>query len=89
MKIVEYKVATGLDSEEIADEVRGLIGEGWQPLGGVCHTQVRLQQQKDADWYCQAMVKYAPETPAVTAKYGPPIPIGPRPLPPHMLSKRL
>lgn len=61
MKIVEYTIATGLDSEEIADEVRGLIGEGWQPLGGVCHTQVRPQQQEDADWYCQAMVKYAPE----------------------------
>lgn len=60
MKITDYWLATGLDSEELIEEVTELLAEGWQPLGGISHSVVDSKNDH-SDWYTQAMVKYAPE----------------------------
>ncbi len=50
-KISNYKVVKYQKLSELEKEVADLIGEGWQPLGGVAIANENLD-------HAQAMVKY-------------------------------
>jgi hypothetical protein len=56
MKIIKYSIVGG-KFQEVLDEVRELIEEGWQPWGNL---QVQLDPDENAgkDWFYQPMVKY-------------------------------
>jgi len=49
-EIVDYCVANRYRLVELIQDVRELMKTGWQPLGGICHSD---------SGYDQAMVRYA------------------------------
>lgn len=59
MKIVEYKIARGVDGN-LAEAVNQMIADGWQPLGGLAAvvSTVRGYGAKRQHVYSQAMVRY-------------------------------
>lgn len=53
--IREYAVVSGVLLQDVVDDVNKRIGEGWQPLGGICMTNGDRYGR-----YCQAIVFEAP-----------------------------
>lgn len=54
MKIIDYRVVSGMNMAALRKEVVTAIGEGWQPHGNLC-----LATECAAGYFFQAMVKYA------------------------------
>jgi len=58
-KITDYDVASGENTVELAERVNEMIGEGWQPHGGIKVHRTYLYGRTDAVCeYLQPMVKY-------------------------------
>lgn len=60
-KIFDYLVAESFNADYLADRVRGLIKEGWQPIGGVSVNEYMFTSTgspKSTSKYVQAMVLY-------------------------------
>jgi hypothetical protein len=53
MKIIDYLVVLENDGAVLVREVKRLVGEGWQPHGGVSFTMMG-----GVPAYVQALVKY-------------------------------
>jgi len=51
MMVVDYTVLMSVSSRDLAQDVRDLLKEGWQPQGGIGFDTRR-------DVFIQAMVKY-------------------------------
>lgn len=58
MKITEYNILANAYMQDLVEEVRVAIGEGWQPLGGPFFLHDPLYPYPTT---CQAMVKVEPE----------------------------
>jgi len=57
---MEYAVVKNCDLQKFANEVRGLISEGYAPLGGVSIAMESLLYSKgNRIWYCQALTREA------------------------------
>lgn len=56
-KITDYDVASGENTVELAERVNEMIGEGWQPHGGMTTTANSVLSGM-SDEYLQPMVKY-------------------------------
>lgn len=67
-QIVDYTVIVAANGGALVDSVFENIGQGWQPLGGVCLAYERnihrelgpsdINLPNDFEHYAQAMVKY-------------------------------
>ncbi len=57
--VVEYVLVGDSNILNFESEVMRFIGQGWQPLGGIC---------VDNDCYHQAMVRYRKEEPKPTTQ---------------------
>jgi hypothetical protein len=55
MKIQRYEVVYANSEGEFVQQINKMIGDGWQPLGGVGITYIEKQMQVV---YHQAMVMY-------------------------------
>ena len=55
MKIQRYEVVYANSEGEFVQQINKMIGDGWQPLGGVGITYIEKQMQVV---YHQAMVEY-------------------------------
>ncbi len=55
MRIIEYKIVCE-NFSEFEPSVNRMIGQGWQPFGGVAATKPFDEEEPYALW--QAMVKY-------------------------------
>jgi hypothetical protein len=53
-KIVDYKLMMNSSFRILESNVKNMIPEGWQPIGGISHTYVA----GDKEEYIQALVKY-------------------------------
>jgi hypothetical protein len=62
MKIIDYILASGAYPSDLIIEVRKLIKEGWQPIGG---SYIRVFSGYDGVEFYQAMVKYEASPPVV------------------------
>jgi len=65
MRVSDYKILRYDDAADLSNAVRRLLGEGWEPLGGVCVTLGHEAIYR----YNQALVKREEPTP-------PPVPAG-------------
>jgi hypothetical protein len=53
-RIVEYSVTLQLSAPDLVESVAGYIRNGWEPLGGVAHTNIG----NGLYGFTQAMVRY-------------------------------
>lgn len=58
MKIIDYKIIRSSYQDLLEEEVNKSIKEGWQPFGGVSHTNTASVQTSAPYNLAQAMVKY-------------------------------
>ena len=56
---MRYRIVEAKDTEGLEQDVNEAIGEGWQPLGGIC--VVNSQANTYAWWFYQAMVRASDE----------------------------
>ena len=66
--IVDYTIVIACDNAHLIESAYQLIGKGWQPFGGICHTYERnihreigpndINLPNDFEHYSQAFVKY-------------------------------
>lgn len=55
MKIERYEVVYANSEQAFVEQINKMIGEGWQPIGGV---SVNFQTRTEQPVYHQAMVLY-------------------------------
>lgn len=55
-RVIDYGIIESDSFEELAEEVRNQLREGWEPQGGVC-----AFYGNSKTWYVQALVKREPE----------------------------
>lgn len=41
MKYIDYQIVGGTDEEEVVKEIKDLLAQGWELVGGVCAIQHR------------------------------------------------
>ena len=62
-EITEYEVVKSQSVHRLRDNVKRLIGEGWQPFGGISSSPTTYidenYENSDTVMFSQAMVKYA------------------------------
>lgn len=61
-QITDYEIVIASDPDSLTKQVKEFIKNGWEPLGGVCHTYNTwlidpLKDTETANGFCQAVVK--------------------------------